>query len=282
MSPLFFQLFIGMDMAKANDETKKKEGWNVTEIVELPDAAPSQRVDLDPAKFDRLLKQKNVRIKVYRTMYCPNVKSIDGAEHNIDCDMCMGSGYIDLKPICTDALLQNQLSEQEQMPEGRHDGNSVFMTFPRGIELQYFTLVELLDFTDIFFQRISRSEGNVDRLKYNCKRVNVLLDQDGIEYRQGIDFRLNEIGDIKWSSGKGPAPEVIYSVHYEYPPRFRAVHAMKVNRFSQFKVEGKVQHVKFPEQWMLTKEFLVLRRDKDGNELQPNSIPGYNEETPEE
>ena len=269
-------------MASNNDETKKKQGWNVKELVELSDQAPAERVDLDPTKFDRLLKQKNVRVKVYRTMYCPNVKSIDGSEHNVDCDMCMGSGYIDMRPICTDALLQNQLGESTQMPEGWHDGNSVYMTFPRGIELQYFTLVELIDFTDIFFQRVSRSHTNIDRLKYNCKRVNVLLDQYGVEYYQGNDFCLNEIGDIVWKEGKGPDPETIYSVHYEYPPRFRAMTAMHVNRFSQYKVDGKVQHVKFPEQWMLTKEFLVLRRDKDGNEILPNSIPNYNEESPED
>ena len=269
-------------MASNNDKTKKIQGWNVKEIVDLPDAAPSQRVDLDPAKFDRLLTQKNVRVKVYRSMYCPNVKSIDGAEHEIDCDMCMGSGFIDLRPICTDALCQSQLADTTQMPEGWHDGNSIFMTFPRGIELQYFTLVELIDFTDIFFQRIVRSSTNIDRLKYVCKRVNVLLDQNGVEYYQGTHFCLNEAGDIVWKAGKGPSAETIYSVHYEYPPRFRATTAMHVNRFSQFKVDGIVQHIKYPEQWMLVKEFLVLKRDKDGNEIQPNAIPNYYEETPEE
>jgi len=269
-------------MASNNDNTKKVQGWNVKELIELEDLASRERVDLDPEKFNKLLKQKGIRVKVYRTMYCPNVKSIDGAEHEADCDMCMGSGYIDLRPIGTLAFLQNQNSESTQLPEGWHDGNSVYMTFPRGIELQYFTLVELVDFTDIFFQRISRSNGNIDRLKYNCQRVNVLLDQDGKEYFQGNDFKLSEMGDIVWKDGRGPAPETIYSVHYEYPPRFRATTAMHVNRFSQFKKEGKVQHIKFQEQWMLTKEFLVLRRDKDGHELLPNAIPNYSEETPED
>ena len=270
-----------MSKPSSNDNTNKIQGWNVREIVELPDAAPNQRVDLNPEDFDRLLKQKNVRVRVYRTMYCPNVKSIDGGEHEIDCDLCMGSGYIDLRPICTGALSQSQLGKEVQLPEGWHDGNSVFMTFPRGIELQYLTLVELIDFTDIFFQRIARSPGELDRLKYNCKRVNVLYDQNGIEYYQGNDFNLNDIGDIVWKEGKGPSSETIYSVHYEYPPRFRATSAMHVNRFSQFKVVGKVQHIKYPEQWMLTKEFLVLRRDKDGNELSSNPIPGYSDEADE-
>lgn len=269
-------------MASNNDNTGKKQGWNVRELVELPDLQPRERVDLNPEAFDNLIKQKGIRVRVYRTMYCPNVKSIDGAEHEVDCDMCMGSGYIDVRPIESLSFIQNQVTEHQQLPEGWIDGNSVFMTFPRGIELQYFTLVELCDFTDIFFQRISRSLGDIDVLKYTCKRVNVLIDADGIEYFQGTDFKLNAAGDIVWKPGKGPAPETIYSVHYEYPPRFRAVNAMHVNRFSQFKTDGTVQHIKFPEQWMLTKEFLVLRRDKDGNERSQNPIPGYYDETPED
>ena len=219
-------------------------------------------------------------------MYCPQVKSIDGAEHEIDCDLCMGSGYIDVRPIKTLSFLQSQLQENKQLPEGWIDGQSIAAKFHRGVELKYFTLVELIDFTDIYFQRINRSDGGIDRLKYNCKRVNVLIDSSGIEYFQGSDFQLTEDGDIKWSLNKRPTPDTIYSVHYEYPPRFRAMTAMHVNRYSQFKFEGEIQHIKFQEQWMLTREFLVLKRAKSGsgsgNELLDNPIPGYDEETPED
>jgi hypothetical protein len=270
-----------MNKPSNNDNTKKIIGWNIKELVELPDLDPVERVDLNPEAFDRLLKQKGIRVKVYRSMFCPNVKSIDGGEHNIDCEMCMGSGYIDMRPIETLAFIQNQTTEGMQQPEGWYDSNSVYMSFPRGIELQYFTLVEICDFTDIFYQRVVRTIGQIDRLKYRAQRVNVLLDQNGVEYFQGTDFKLNDVGDIVWKSGKGPAEDVIYSVHYEYPPRFRAITAMKVNRFTQYKQEGQIQHIKMPEHWMLSKEYLVLRRDKDGNEIIENPIPGYSEESPE-
>ena len=156
------------------------------------------------------------------------------------------------------------------------------MTFLRGIELQYFTLVELLDFTDIYFQRVSRSQGTIDRLKYNGLRVNVLIDYNGIEYFQGSDFCLTLEGDLKWKVGKGPAPEVIYSVHYEAPIRFRATRAVHVNRFSPVRSKGgQVEHVKLNEMWILTKEFLVLRRNKEGKEKLPNPIPNYSIESEE-
>ena len=268
-----------------NDSTKKIQGWNVVEAKQLDDLDPQERVDLDVDKFARLLKQKGVRVKVYRSMYCPQVKSIDGSEHEIDCQLCNGSGYIDLHPINTLGFIQNQDLEKIQLPEGWVDGNSVSATFPIGIELQYFTLVELLDFNDIFYEKIVRSNGDMDRLKYRAQRINVLFDQNGVEWFCGRDFKLNDQGDLLWKNNKGPDPQTIYSIHYEYPVRFRAITAQHVNRFTQIKtVEGSggVKHMKLPEQWMLTKEFLVLRRDKDGKELLSNPIPGYDEETPSE
>jgi len=270
-------------MAKHNDETKSLQAWDVVEAVDLGDLDSKERIDLDVDDFARVLKQKGVRMKVYRTMYCPAVKSIDGGEHEIDCTMCNGSGYLDVHPICTYGFIQNQTLEKTQLPEGWYDGNSVFVTFPIGIELQYFTLVELHDFTDIYFQRVVRSASETDRLKYTAKRINVLIDQNGIEYYQEQDFGLSQYGDIVWRSGKGPASETVYSIHYEAPVRFRAVTAMHVNRFTQVKTndKGKVRHLKLPEQWLLTKEFLVLRRDKNGEEILENPIPGYSEETPE-
>ncbi len=266
-------------MTASNDITKRIPGWNVKELVSTVDLDPVSRVDLTPEDFDRLIKQKGANVRVFRTMFCPQVKSIDGGEHEVDCKLCNGSGYLDRYPIETQSFLQALDLEKTQLPEGWLDGNSVSGTFPRGVELQYFTLVELLDFSDIYFQRVARSEGELDALKYKAQRVNVLVDYSGIEYFEATDFCLTpENGDVKWHAGRGPTPGTIYSVHYEAPVRFRAVKALAVNRFTQYKPKqegGKVVHVKLPERWTLTKEFLVLRRDKNGDERLPNPIPGY-------
>lgn len=265
-----------------NNSTNKVNGWNVREPVIRPDRAPQNRVNLNPTDFDNLIKQHGVRVKVFRTLYCPNVKSIDGGEHNIDCDMCNGSGFLDVKPLCIDAFIQSQGLDQMHSVEGFADGNTVTISFPIGIELQYFNLVELEDHTEIFFQRIARSEGDIDRLKYKALRVNVVIDQDGIEYNEGTDFKLNGNGDILWKEDKGPLPETIYSIHYEARIQFRAIRALHTNRFEQVQIDGKIAQVKFPEQWICTKEFLVKRQGFNGEELLPNPIPNYEEETPED
>ncbi len=252
-----------------NKETKNRKSWQVKESTTQNDEAPQERVDLNPSKFERLIKQKGIDVKVYRTAYCPKVKSVDGAEHEIDCTICNGSGWIDLDPIKTKALIYGQ--ELDKMPniEGFVDGNTVQMTFLIGIDLQYFTLVELLNFTDIFQQRLLRAPGSlIDVLKYNACRVNFIVDFDNVRYYQDQDFKINVNGDILWGMGTTPADNKTLTIHYEAAVQFRAKAAGHVNRFSQFKQDGQVEHLKFQEQWWLAKEFLVRRTDQDGNELE--------------
>lgn len=270
----------------ADDQKRKPrpQGWRLKPPVKLPGTRGPDRVDFEPAKFKKLIETKGSRVRVFRTTFCPNVKSIDGAEHNIDCDLCNGSGWLDVRPIETIAVIQNQTFEKMIFSEGLFDGNSVGMTFDFGIDLQYFTLVELVDYPEIYYQRVKKQQGQIDVLKYHALTVNVLIDSTGKEYFQDADFTLDPNGSIRWNSNKGPDPDTIYTIHYMGAMQFRAIKAMHVNRFTQvFSTEdgGTIEHIKLPEQWLLMKEFLVKRRDKDGNEILPNLIqPGTNPDEP--
>lgn len=248
-----------------NQATHKNTGWNVKESKILPETSPRGRVDLRPADFEKLLEQKGTNVRVYRSLYCPNVKSVDGAEHQIDCQLCNGSSYIDVDPIHVKCFMQNQELEKIMGQIGDHDGNTVLMTFPIGVELQYFTRVELCDFTEIYYQRVFRNHSSLtDILKYRACRVNVIVDQDNVMYYQQTDFDLDQNGNIIWLGlevSRKPANEKIYSIHYETHIQFRAVRAMHVTRFTQYKNELGVEHLKMQEQWMMTKEFLLRRKD---------------------
>lgn len=256
------------------DKKVRPQGWREKPPVRVPGKPDPGRVDLDLAKFDKLLLTKGTRVKVFRTLSCPNVLSVDGGEHSPDCDLCNGSGWLDVHPIECIAFIQNQNLEKMILPEGLADGNTISATFERGVELQYFTLVELRDYTEIFYQRVKRQDGNLDVLKYKALVINVCADARK-EYYVDSDFKLDPNGSILWLPGRGPDPGTIYSVHYEAAVQFRAVRAMHVNRFTQVFVPdngGQVAHVKAHEQWMLAKEFLVRRRDLNGNEILPNLI----------
>jgi len=262
-----------------NKKTKNRTAWSVKESVIRPETDPMERVDLDPYKFSRLIEQKGVAVKIFRTSYCPNVKSVDSAEHEIDCQLCNGSGFIDLEPLCTKAFLQSQDLEKMHHVEGLVDGNHVAMTFPIGIELQYFTKIELEDFTEIYFQRVLRNPDSLtDVLKYKACRVNFVMDSSGVRYYQDSDYKIDVNGNIAWletASATVPADNKIYTIHYEAPVQYRAVRAMHVNRFSQYKTDGSVEHLKFPEQWLVCKEFLVKRLDVNGVETKQGPFDNH-------
>lgn len=266
-------------MANDNQGSPKKNtndriGWKVKEPKVFANKTKATgRVDLSPDSFDKLVKEKGVRVKIYRSMYCPNVKSIDGAEHNIDCKVCSGDGFLDVYPLETLAFIQAQDYKSSPLANGNVDGNSVLATFLTGIELQYYTKIELCDFTEIFFQHVKRQrETNIDVLKYKAIRVNALIDSNGKTYHEGIDFCLDINGNIKWHNNKGPFPDQVYSIHYEAQVMFRAIKASHVNRFTQIATKSGEVHLKLPEQWLLQKDFLVKRLDGNGNEILPNTI----------
>lgn len=255
----------------------KPQGWNTKPIPAKP-LKTGVKVSLRVDQFDDLVEKQGVRVKVYRSSYCPRVKSIDGAEHEIDCPLCYGRQFIDRFCLETVAFIQTQELEKKVQAEGLVDGNSVAATFKQNVELQYFTLVELLDFTDIYFQRIKRQKGSVDVLKYPGLRINMLVDQDGKDYFESSDFKIDVNGCIEWCPNKGPRAGKIYTIHYETAVRFRAVRAMHSNRFAQITKNGGTNYIKMNEQWMLQKEFLVVRKDIDGKVLKPNKIADADEE----
>lgn len=243
-------------------------------------AGNNTQVSFTPAKFDQALKAHGVRVLLYKTLLCPNVKSIDGAEHEINCPYCGGNGFIDVDPIETKAVIQNQAAEKIHKAEGLWDSNQVSATFPLGVELQYFALVKLLDYTQIFFERIKRQPGAVDNLKYKATKINVLIDSNNKTYYIDRDFVLNENGSIAWKSSRGPATGTIYSAHYNAAIQYRATKAVHVARYM---VDRKTDpanpaYVKGPENWMLNKEYLVDRKDWRGSALQPNLIRDHTED----
>jgi hypothetical protein len=268
-----------------NKNTKNRPGWNVKETKKgsVGTVQDNQgRVDLDPRKFDKVLLQKGVNIRVYRSFWCPNVKSIDGGEHEIDCPMCNGSGYIDVDPIDTVAFIQNQDVEKNSNAMGYYDGNTVMITFPTGVELQYFARIDLLDYTENYYQRVLRATGSlVDVLKYKAMRVHSVIDKNAVRYHQGVDFNLDGNGSIVWVSGKAPADSVIYSVYYEMNIQYRAVKAAHVARFTPWRTNGLIEYAKLPEQWMCQKEFLLRRKDiNTNNDLQTQTYdPARNDTT---
>lgn len=231
-----------------------------------------KKLSANPNEYNRLIKNQGIPVKIYRSLFCPAVKSIDGAEHDITCKLCNGSGIIDVKPFESWAYIHSNSFYSQDNPEGRVDGNVVMASFLTGVELQYFTLVEL-DIPDVFYERIKRQEGNLDILKYKALQINAIVDSSGKQYHEGNDFDLNQDGNVKWKAGKSPSKNTIYSIHYHAKIQFRATKAIHKNRFINVKkTSDQVEIVKVNEAWEMTKEYLVRREDVLGKFLDKNTI----------
>lgn len=232
---------------------------------------PQAIVHFEPERFDIMIENHGVRVYVYKTLPCPNVKKIDTAEHEIDCRLCHGSNFIDRDPVECWSFIQSQSLNKDFNMEGTFENHSVAATFERGIELQYFAKVELRDFTTTFYELVQRGEGDLDRLKYSAFKINYLIDKTGTEYVIDKSFQLVG-GDVKWIGDKKPLKGSIYSIHYDYPITYRAVNALHINRFGQIgKKLPNRQAVEFPQQWMLKRDYIITREDINGNPLMFNS-----------
>lgn len=251
-------------------------GWKPANSVKLPIKPNGQRgrIDFDPVKFQEFIDQKGVRVKVYRTMLCPRVASIDGAEHDIECPLCFGAQFVDTFPITTMVMFQSELLQKSNLAEGLFDKDVVSATFQIGIELQYFAMVELVDFPDTYYQRVKRQRGQLDILRYPATEVNSLMDYSGKLYYSGNDFTLDPNGSIVWFPNKGPENGQVYSVNYKFKKRFRAIKALHANRYTQLlnKAIGQIEMIKLPDQWILQVDYLVERKDQFGKPLATNLI----------
>lgn len=251
---------------------KPQPAWQRKPEAQVPKNPSTQgaKVSFQPKVFADLIENQGVRVKVYRSMLCPRVKSVDGREHDISCPLCYGAQFIDRYPIETKAIISSQTESTQTggpQKEGFVDGNTVNATFAFGVDPQYFTLIELCDFTEGFYQRIQKQVGSEDLLRYPARKINLLVDYDGKEYREGQDFKISVDGNVLWCSGASsskPADGAVYSIHYDMSMRFRCTRAMHTARFANVRVGNLDQMTAMPTQWQITKDFLVVRKDFDG------------------
>jgi len=145
---------------------KKNKFRGTKEVPNNRDFNPRQIApDISVVDMDTFLFQQGIRVKVYKTLWCPNRKSIDGAEHQITCPLCKGTEFIDLDPIDTFAGLQSQTQEQLINPDDlgyNWKEQTVLATFSSGIELSYYTKVELTDYTNVHKELVQRQPGDIE------------------------------------------------------------------------------------------------------------------------
>lgn len=232
-------------------------------------------VQLDPRDLNSLIYKKGVRVKIWDIIPCPNVKSIDGREHEINCHLCDGNGYLDENGRETLAFSQSYSKDLLKNPEGiitEWEEGVAYLSFLVGVNLSYFSKVMLLDYAKPYYERVQRQSGSADKVRYPIHKVNIIRDKNGVRYVQDTDFIVEE-GMVKWLSGKGPATGVIYGINYDTNVVYRCMSALHQGRYGTNEVKvPELQVVEYPEQWKVKLDYLITQKRSDGTTIDPNQL----------
>lgn len=248
-------------------------------------------------KLNQEIKDLGVRIRVWRSTVCPNMKSIESMDHDVNCTIC-NNNMIDFGCFESVGLIQQQDLVEQFKLTGTFSMDEALMSFLSEVTLHIFAKIQILDFTEDFFELIQRQDTPMsgpatDRLKYAaCEILGVFTVVNDVktEYYEGVDFKIDQNGDIQWVGAHKPADRQIYSIYYKHHPVFRAVRAMHRNRWSQYNVRagqldpaipkktvGDRTYVKLPDAWILKRDYLIERRDIQKALLPDNEFYDPNE-----
>jgi hypothetical protein len=248
-------------------------------------------VGINVQRLDQLIDDLGIRVRLFKSALCPNLKSLESMDHDINCTQCNNS-MIDFCPTETVALFQQQDLAKQFQVQGTFHLDEVMVTFHSGVTLATFSKVELLDFEEDFYELIQRQEGtNTDKLKYPaCEALGcfTVSTNSTTTYHYGVDFSLDVNGDLQWLGTHKPADRQVYSVYYKFKPVFRAIKAVHRDRYSQYNLQpekitsekttlGEHTYVKLPETWILKRDYLVERRDANNTKIEPNVYYDPNE-----
>jgi hypothetical protein len=231
----------------------------------------------DVKGFDDALRSQGVPLIHYRAMVCPlGVHDKDDTLRKVHIDHagCSG-GYLYKKIGCITGLFSSQNTDPTFEDPGMFDGSTASVSFPRRYEdtdqtvyVVKFDRFYLADDT-ILWPQWELVEHNAvamhDRLHFPARKVEHLIDNQGNEYKECVDFDVDTEGQIKWRlDGKSPGFDLdtsekrgrVYTAWYLYQPFWiakRLVHDLRVVQ-AEDEETGIRKTVRMPFQATLVRE----------------------------
>lgn len=215
------------------------------------------KVNFNPKKFNQLLEDNGIRLRHYKTAICPNSRDINAESHDINCTLC-DNGVIfhssqDFVGIFTTAKLDKIFKV-----EGKWISGSAMLTAPSSIRFDYFDAVDVIDGISTHSELIKKSDNNIDKTRYKMKKILFLKDADGVEYACNTDFEISMDGYIKWARDNRPQIGKVFTIAYEYTPRYRVIEHMHSirNMLLDDKLDERVPE-NLPQQVLVRIDYLV-------------------------
>ena len=229
-------------------------------------------VDFDRDAFTRFIDDKGYSVTWEKAVLCPNVPGtgLSPRDHAIGCPFCDERGFVYVDPISTKMLMQGVRLNQSFFAYGRWDAGNMLVTGEPEFTIDYHDRLTLDNGVGRFTQRLVRQRGAVaDRLKYAPLCFHFVgwvgRTQTLVQFTQDVDYRVSADGlSIEWSGASQPDAGSVYSVCYDYRPRYVVMDLVHHHRDST--IEG--QHYQFPMQAVAKLDFLIRNEGADARQIE--------------
>lgn len=257
------------------------------------------QISFDMDAFDNFVRSQGVRMIHYRAIPDPRGMISRGDNRDVQNLKPVGSdGYIYKESGVFIGTLTSNSNSVNPADLGDISNSVAYMTLPRHYEgTEEDIIVEPFDkfyLRDIevkvsVSQFMESNKEGVDRLNYPAVKVKDLIDANGVEYKQGENFNLNDDGQIVWVGQKRPGWNVeagrgvVYSIRYLYTPFFvvdRLLHEIRVTQVTDLATQDR-RLERAPYQVQLLRENVFLENkhpedpaDRDPRMQRPPQIGG--------
>lgn len=202
----------------------------------------------DVKAFDKLIESQGILVTHYRAIPDPTGMSSLGDIHAVQSRKGSSDGFLYKEVGKLYVSFNNNSSNWDIDVTGMIKHDSAVCTPSLKYEncdnpvllAPYDRLfIEDVEMRTVTSQYVEANTTGVDKLQYPATCVEHLVDADGKEYKENVDFTITKEGFIKWLTQNRPGfnPDTmrgtVYSIRYRYTPYFvvaRLLHEVRVSQ----------------------------------------------------
>lgn len=230
---------------------------------------------VDPRAFDALIRDHGVKIIHESATLCPCYYGrIESGQKSMRCTKCE-NGYLTYDSTEIFAYLENTDLEKNFQQFGVWDSGSAHMYTPSKKEngedfyVGYFDRITILDFVETYCELIQKEPGDRDRLKFKALDVITLRTENKV-FTKDIDFKLDDDGNILWTSGNQPTYDLdrglgeVYTIKYLRNPIYRVMEIFQENRYvlTDVREVNKIPK-RLVQECIIKKDYLITKTAAD-------------------
>jgi hypothetical protein len=245
--------------------------------TKIPFPIPDIGVNLESQ--DQFVQNRGVHFEHYAALPSPIGLKDRGDYRRSDLyDSVSSNGMIYKKAGCFIGVITSNSKRKTQSDGGIVDYSTARLSLPRfyedGSEIHLApgdrVFIKDLEVLVPNYQRVEHNPGGLDRAQFPIKCVDHLMDSRGIEYKQGVHFKLKD-GQIQWIDGKdnpGTDPDTgngrIYSIRYKYNAHWYITEIPNEVRVAQsFDENGEKVAQRMPYSAIIQREYVYYNQNND-------------------